>query len=80
MNEFIDIFYVPGVDPRTPYRCFIWKLDSIVGATRRQDLATTAEWCKRYGMLVRTHDPRLRAELHSYGIEAHLATRERAEC
>jgi hypothetical protein len=71
MNKFIDVFYLPDVDPQTPYRCFVWQLDSIVDATQHGDLDAMAQWCKQQDLVVRVHDPAVREELQLYGIDTH---------
>lgn len=68
MDKFIDVFYLPDVDPQTPYRCFIWQFDSIIDATQHSDLETTAQWCKQQSLVVRVHDPAVREELQLKGI------------
>jgi hypothetical protein len=68
MNKFIDVFYLPDVDPQTPYRCFVWQLDSIVDSAQLGDLDATAQWCKQHDLVARVHDPAVREELQLHGI------------
>jgi hypothetical protein len=69
-NAFIDVFYLPDVDPNTPYRCFIWEEGSIVNATRHADLETTAAWCKTQQVPIRVYDDKVRQDLRDAGIDA----------
>lgn len=73
MVRFIDMFYVPKADPRTPYRCFVWQGTEIVGSSRHTDLDSAAEWCKRQGLPVRVYNAHIQGELLTKGIAAHLS-------
>ncbi len=71
MESYIDIFYLPDVDPDTPYRCFIWNGEQITDTLQHHTLDETVAWCHSQSIMVRVHDAGVRAELRTHGIAAH---------
>jgi hypothetical protein len=69
MSKFIDAYFLPDVDPSTPYRLFVWESGSIAEMIQHRTIEEAAAWCKQQPFFVRVHDPQLREELRILGVD-----------
>jgi hypothetical protein len=66
-NKHIDIFYNEH-DYHTPYQAWVWNAGRVVQRASYLNLDQIATFCKQFDMSVVSNDPKIRAELRTYGL------------